>query len=358
MQPLEPQESYRQSLLAGFETCPRRTLHSLTTPGDYAFGWVGTSSDLGRAVHEVLAEAVRTMRAQGENQIPTQEMVEIMREVYAASEIVLPAEDRDTLRWLCLRFCEYTIDAKRTLGVEQRLQAEIVCPDGEIRMLTGQPDAFFADPPEGIVILDHKSGRAVPRSPRKPPEDGVVQGKQYLSERGHFQLDIYGLLVMANYPAANYVTLRELHLRSGEVREARLTREDLEHVEYEVGVHMQKLDEALRAGPDDERWKPRPGRHCLHACPVSSSCPIPMEQRGLGALETNDDADAEAGRYMVIDGLRGQMRDRLKAFHEENDYAPQVGDGNVLRWKRKDNGSRSFDVWEPETTDEREAAAT
>jgi hypothetical protein len=72
---------YRQSLLAGFETCARRTRFSLQVDGDHPTGWVGSSGELGRAFHAVAAEMLRTMYRQGETQMPTQEAVEILREV-------------------------------------------------------------------------------------------------------------------------------------------------------------------------------------------------------------------------------------------------------------------------------------
>lgn len=347
--PLAPPATYRQSLLASAETCMRRTWHSLHTPDDLAVGYVEAAGDLGTVVHAVFAEAVATMRANGETQIPTQEMVEVLREVYTKSPIMLPSDERDALVGLCLAFCAYKIETRRVIGIEERLEAQIVCPDGKTRTLTGQPDLLIADPPEGIVIVDYKSGRGKPKAPRKaPPEGETVRGKQYLSDRGHFQLDTYGLLVLVNRPQANHVTLRELHLRSGEIREATLSRMDLEHVEYELGVHMQKLEEAILAGGDDERWKPRPGRHCLRSCPVAQSCPVPQEQRGLGSLASDEDADAMAKRYVVIDALRGQMRDGAKAYYEETGHALEVGDGTVMRWKEGTDRKRSFGVFEPD----------
>jgi PD-(D/E)XK nuclease superfamily len=344
-------DSYRQSILASMETCPRRTRAALETPDDLPVGYVEAAGHLGTLVHDVLAEIMRTLRRQGERQIPTQEAVEIMREVYSISPITLPSQERDDLRWMVLKFCEYVFEPEAILAIEQPLETVIVCPDGEPRVLTGRPDLLLRDGDRGIVINDWKSGRAVPRSPRTPPPEGEpIQGKQYLSDRGHFQLDCYGLLALESYPAAQYAILRELHLRSGEIREAVLGRGELEHVSYELGAHMQKLARALEEGEDSALWGPRPGRHCAKQCPVAASCPIPAEQRGLGLIGGEGEADDQAARYVVVDALRQQMRGQLKAWHEETGLVPAVGDGTGLYWRTDEKGKRAFGVWPLEAT--------
>lgn len=337
------ERTYRQSLLASFETCPRRTRADMALPDNLSTGNVGVSADLGTLVHEVNAEILRTLRRQGEAQIPTQEAVEIMREVYAASPIVLPAKERDDLRWLTLGFCNYRFEPKRFLAIEQKLETSLRCPDGEMRTVTGTPDLLMQDSGNGIIILDWKSGRGKPPSPRKPPPEGQpIQGKQYLSERGHMQLDTYSMLVLHAYPNAEYTILRELHLRSGEIREASLGRDELEHIEYELAAQAQKLDNAIQQGDDSPLWKPRSGAHCLRQCPVARSCPIPVEQRGEGSLESDEQADIMAQEFPVVDGLRQHLRANLKNYHEASGYEPKVGDGNVFRWRTKDSGARSF----------------
>jgi RecB family exonuclease len=353
-------KSYRQSLLASFEQCPRRAMHGMAIDDDLSVGNVGASADLGSAFHAFAAEYLRTLWRQGEKQMPTQEAIEIMYEVLAAGPWVLPVNERDDLRSMVLNFASYyEWNARGILpaGTDfdpdpaARLTAEVVCPDGEIRVVTGKPDLIVSDPPDGVVIVDFKTGWAIPRSPRQMPEKGeAIVGKEYLSERGHFQLDIYGLLAMRHYPQARRATLRELHLRTGERREASLGRDELEHVEREVGDHLMKLERAETEGHEGhELWRPRPGRQCLRRCPVLASCPIPNEQKGIGALVDEATADTAAERFIVVDGLRQTLRDQIKAYHEETGHAPDVGDGHVMRWKTDpETGRRSFGVWEPE----------
>lgn len=349
MSKLIPLDTYRQSTLANFETCPRRTRFALEGREDVSAGYVEVSADLGALVHDVYRELLWTLRRQGETHISTQEAIEVMYEVMAKSPIILPADERESLRMFTLRFCEIAWQSTLIMALEQRLSAEIVCQDGTVRTLTGQPDVLVADPPDGIIIVDYKSGFAVPKSPRKPPPEGEpIVGKQYLSERGHFQLDCYGLLGLRTYPTAERAILRELHLRSGEVREATLYRSDLEHVERELGMQMQKIDVAIAEGPKSKVWRPRPGHHCLRQCPVARSCPVPQEQRGDGSIGSPTDADAAARRFAVVDAQRQQLRSGIKAYYEETGYPPKVGDGREMRWKDKPDGGRSFGMFEPE----------
>ena len=257
------------------------------------------------------------------------------------------------LRWMVLGFAGREWQPTRILpdGTDidpngGRLSADVMGPDSVVRTITGQPDLIIADPPDGIVIVDYKSGRGQPKAPRDDRDAEVATGKQYLSERGHFQLDSYGLMAMRKYPAAQRAILRELHLRSGKVREAVLAREEIEHVEREIGLHLMLLDQAIQADDEsDPLWKPRPGAWCARACPVNASCPIPAEQRGVGALDTDDAADAAAARYVTMDGVRNTLRDQLKTRYEQTGRPSFVGDGTAVFWKEKDDGRRSFGVW-------------
>lgn len=344
--PIQRPTVYRQSLLRGFETCPRRTLHEMKLPDDLSTGNTGALADTGSAMHAVFAEILRKLKRTGVEQPSTGEALDTMRRVLIAGEWVLPADERHTLGELVMAFASYhRWPTRRILGIEDRLSVELLCPDGEFRTLTGQPDLLIALPPDGIEITDHKSGW--PRKdPRKAPAPGeAIRGLEYLSERGHFQLDCYGVLVLNRYPSAQYVKLAERYYRTGgPPREATLGRNELGEVERQIATQMMLLDRAISEGDESPLWRPRPGRHCLRQCPVARSCPIPAEQRGMGALDSPEAANAEAARFVVVDALRQQQRDALKAYHEETGEAPEVGDGRGLFWKAKEKGGRSFDV--------------
>lgn len=332
---------YRQSRLKAYTECPRRTVL------DAGFG--GTPADLGSAVHAVAARILETLKETGEFQIPTQEAIEIMYEVMAEGPWVLDLEDQDWLRQMTLSFTEFSWNPAHILKVETRLYADIVCPDGKTRTFTGTPDAVIADPPRGVVIPDFKSGLAIPRTPREMPTEGEpIVGWEYLSEGGHFQGRGYGVLAMRNWPRAQYATTREQNLRwGGPPREATITRDELEHAERQLGLLMMQLDKALEEGEGSKLAYPRPGPQCTTRCPVARSCPIPQEQRGLGALATLEDAKAEAERLQVISALRDQMTKALKAHHEATGEFIEVGSGELLGWHVSDSGKRRFELRKP-----------
>ncbi len=363
--------TYRQSLLRSFEVCPRRALHDLRIPGDLSVGNVGSSADLGSAAHAVFGEILATLKREGSSldgsgrrvvieQLSTQEGIEVMYEVLAAGEWVLPAEDRDTLRDFVLWFCsfpKYRFNPGRIISLEKRLSLDLLCPDGVTRTLTGQPDVVLSDPPDGLVVVDWKTGRGKPPSPRQMPAEGEpIVGRQYLSEGGTYQLDIYGLLVLKGRtedgyqlaPRAQRVTLREAWMRFGETREATLGVDELEHVEREIAIQMMLLDRAIDEGPESgtKLTNPRPGRQCLRSCPVVLSCPIPREQRGDGAIGSADEADGNARDWVKTRADDAAYRSRLKAWHEETGHCPEVGDGTVVRWEGE-KGSRKFGAHPP-----------
>lgn len=349
--------TYRRSLLQSYhEDCPRRERFNLQA-GDVTSGYSDATALLGQAVHQVLHKIMLTLRATGEVQMPTQEAVEVMYEVMATNHLVLPVAEQDDLRWMVLRFCEYKWTASRIMALEDLLWQDLTCPDGKVRTLTGRPDLIVREG-RSLVIVDYKSGRGKPRSPRSmPPEGEPIVGLEYLSEHGLFQLKTYGFLALRQWPAAEYVTLKELHLRSGEVREGTLGRAALEHVERQLAGMMQKVDLAIVEGPKSELWRPKPGTYCARQCPVARSCPIPREMRGVGAIESEAQARDAAGTWAVVRAQDKQLRDQLKAWHEATGDCPPVGGGKVVRWKPPVGKGRSFDFHWPEEPGERGEAA-
>lgn len=332
---------FRQSRLRAFVECPRRTV--LDT--GFSAGLVGSSAALGSAFHAVAAEMLRTLYRQSELRMATQEAVVIMREVIDNGPWVLDATDDRWLRRMVLSFADELWQPSRFMTVEQRMMVELACPDGEIRTLTGTPDLVIADPPSGAVIVDHKTGMGVPRSPREqPPEGEPIRGEQYMSAGAMFQLYVYGTLVFHRWPRVQSVMLREKNWRwLGPPREATMGRDDLEHVEPYIGRVMMQLDTALREGEAHELAQPRAGSHCTTRCPVSRSCPIPAEQRGVGALGDPGSASREADRWTAVRALDKQFRLALKGYHEETGEMIATVDG-LLGWHEKPDGGRVFEV--------------
>jgi hypothetical protein len=349
---------YRQSLLNGFTTCARRTKFGLLAGEEHTLGWVGHTGDLGTALHAVAREILRTLYRQGEPQMPTQEAVEVMYEVVKGLPFALPAEALDDLRWLTLAFAGYRWNPKRILALEEEIRVPIECPDGVTRTLKGQPDILVADPPSGLIVVDLKSGRGRPKGPRVEPEQGeVVEGREYLA--GTFQGDVYALLGLHTYPAANRVIFRELHLRSGQIRQMTLGRDELEHVERKVAVMMMQLDRAITEGPRSELWAPRPGGHCTRRCPVSRSCPVPREMRGEGGIATKPQADQAARALAVLEGQRAALISQLKAFAKDpGNPLPMANDHEFAGWNPPLGRGRKFGLWDVKDIKAPEEAAT
>lgn len=321
----------RQSILRTFDACPLSARFDVEGYRDYNTG----PQALGVVFHSVAQRMLAALNKQGERQMPTQEAIEIMYEVLAdPSSPHLSTEQMHDLRWIVLRFCERKWTPENFLALghdDERLSADIRCPDGQVRTLTGLPDVIGANYPDGATVVDFKTGWGVPAAPRNHVEGEPVEGRQYLSERGVFQLDAYGCLVMHKYPAVQRVRLFELHVRKNEVREATLGRDDLEHVERHLGILLMRLDTALHAGPASDLWTPRPGKWCSY-CPRKSACPIPAEERGEGAVESDAMADRYAGEMVRADGLEKDRRKALKAWFAATGYAAQLADGREVRF--------------------------
>jgi hypothetical protein len=339
----------RQSTLRGLSICGRRTFFDLQAGFDATRGFTESLADLGTVQHVVCARILLTLYEQSETEMPTQEAVEIANETYGALPIVLPAKDYDDLIGMTLRFVERPKRVDRLVpilgddgeirpAIEQRIDVSITCPDGKTRILSGQPDAVFsADDARTAIIADWKSSRAKPPTPRQQqdgvPEDTAV-GFDYLSKQGHFQGPTYSVLLFAKLPAVRRVIFREHYLRYGLFREFIMERGDSKHERFStmLGLHLMKLERALQEGEDSATWKPRPGGHCARQCPVARSCPVPEEQRGVGAIEDDESADREAARFVMVDGLRDQLRLALKERYEATGRPHLVGDGTALSW--------------------------
>lgn len=338
---------YRQSLLRGFTICARRTMHGMLVDEDLPTGWVETSSDLGTAFHAFQEEYLRTLGASGEVQMPTQEAVEVMYEVLARLPFTLPFEAMDELRGMVLSYCDIKWNPRLVAGadLEVELRADIECPDGKVRVLKGTPDVLMFDPPAGVLVVDAKSGRGRPKGPRTEPEPGeVVEERKYLSDL--FQGDTYSLLALRRYPAVQYVIFREIHVRSGQIRQGRLSREQLEHVERKLALIMMRLDDAISEGEGSKLWRPRPGSHCTRQCPVARSCPIPQEMRGDGAITSPEEADEAAATLAVLEGQRKALLEQTKAWAEDPSHPlPSVNESEVYGWKPPTGKGRRYGLW-------------
>lgn len=335
----------RQSLLRTFDQCPQQAVWTTESPA----GWSTPAQALGTAFHSVAEAILATMQEHGRSvnehgeveevqQLSTQEAVEIAYEVLARPGTPhLSGEQVESLVGMVIGFCDVKWQPSHIIGMEERLFADVTGPDGVARTVTGQPDVLMADPPGGAICVDFKSGRGKPKQPRNPDDPEAWKkdhGRAYLSERGHFQLDVYGMLILRTFPNLDRVTLRELHVRWGETREAVLTRDEMEHVERRVGLQLMRLEQTLTGVIDVE---PRPGVWCHH-CPRRSECPVPWEERLEGAVDGNIVEMAE--RYTIACEVRDHHTPAIKAWLDEQDVkAVEIG-GGIVGWDREGSGRK------------------
>lgn len=322
----------RQSVLATWSRCTLSARFEIEA-GDR---W-GHELSRGTLAHRTVAEIMRVLWRTGESKMPPYDGIAVMEEVMAQvgvpSEdvLVVPAEERRHLRKFVNRFCEdWEWQAARILAVEARLEMPIKCPDGKVRILTGQPDLLLVDPPDGLIVVDAKSGYGPPKEPRTAePKDP----RAYLTERGHYQLDSYGLLGMYHYPRAQRCTLREIHPLAPterQQREAELRRENMAEVEKLIGADLMNLERALTEGRKSPVWKPVPGVQCAW-CVKRMACPAANGIRGVGQIRTPLQAAKLAGRFEAMTPRREEVMKALKAWVDVHGPIDR-GDGRVLGW--------------------------
>lgn len=342
MEPASPEHgavidgAVRQSTLRALDECPQAAQWDAQGFQD----WSSPPAAMGTAFHMIAEAMLRTLQQQGEQQMPTQEAVEVMMEVIARPDCPHLSNDQmRVLRIMVLNFCDHTWSAKH-VRLEERMFADVPCPDGVTRRITAKPDALFPFGGDAALVVDWKTGWAVPPRPRGWTEDdGAITGEQYLSERGSFQLDCYGLIVMRTYPKVQRVLLREFFVRINEVREAELHREHLEHVERRLGVLAQRWDMLVNGQVEPEA---RPGTWCSH-CPKPLDCPIPWQSRVGGAITDDEKAYDVAQLLTVIEPLREWARKEMKVYLDAADVKNVDVNGALVGWDREGAGRR-FDI--------------
>jgi hypothetical protein len=333
----------RQSTLRNFSLCSLATSWALEDDGDYS----SEEAALGTVAHGVLERILSDLKRTGEERIDFDRALVLMGQ--AATDPVMPvlgSEALATLRILTLQLAKMEWSATRIVALERRLYADVPCPDGEIRRVTGQPDFVMrSDQPGEAIVGDLKTGQAKP--PLAPRDDDWTkdQGRPYLSERGLFQLDLNGLLVMRKWPGIHTVVLSEWHLRHGVTREAWLTRDELPEVERRVGILLQNFWQ-MRTGT--RKPEARAGGHCKPMCPNPLACPIPPTERrsstvGNGEIVTLEQETLAAEAWVVCDAQKDRLGAALKP-RCENGHDILLPSGDVLGWEQNNGGRRSFGV--------------
>jgi hypothetical protein len=321
----------RQSLLSKFDDCALSSKFYI----DHEQDWNGHPQGRGILFHRFAAKALEAMEQAGENSIPPDVALELLREclrqhdVEPRDQINIPFSQIKDLRWVVIKFAkDNAFEIDKLASVEERLEAVVEyewdSPEGLImvpRRMTGQIDALFLPEPDHAVVLDWKDTWALPA----PKE---------LSEQGYFQQRFYGFLVLERYPSVREVTLREHYVRhdpgstvgTGNTRQASITRDDLPDIREEIAALVERFDRAVEHGNwppkvDEETgererlelWVPSPGKHCSF-CPRPSSCPIFPDARVRGAITDAETAERYAAEALVAEAALKQRQNAMKAW--------------------------------------------
>lgn len=343
----------RQSYLARFDQCALSLKLDLQSPGRQP-------SDLaarGTLFHRWVARALGMMREQGENQLPIDVGLELMRtvcdqlDVPAEDVVHVPMREQEWLRVAAVRWCERGVtNVHRTVAIEERLTAKIPVRNGNgsqyEREISGKPDVLVADPPDGMLVLDWKTGYKPPAKRMQPSEERPMEAEDRLSEEGYAQQRIYGTLVLLNFPQVQRVTLREFYVLFGEYREATIVRWNLERYLDVIGSTIAQIDAAFADGARSKRWIPTDGEHC-GLCPNPLRCPIRNWKR---IPRDDDDVRRIAREWHVSAERRKRLDPLLKGWvnaHGPINIQHDKGERR-LGWVRNKTGEgRSFRMYEP-----------
>lgn len=337
--------AYRQSLIAAFDSCPRRALYSLLdgrrTPSGLAAG--------GTLNHRFFHRGTKIMIEHGESTMSVEQGMELYAEILAQRDVpaheVVPVTMRQ-MRWgrvIVTKWCQTTkLDLRRIVDAEVRLTAELPLASGETVSITGQMDLLLADPPRGMIAGDYKTGFQRPKQPRADASDEDGRG---LTELGWVQALVYSVLIFHNFPVVEYVIFRERHVLWGEDRTVRIDREEAERLHDVLAAQVALMDQAVREGIDSPRWTPSAGPHCA-LCARPHDCPI-RDQVEMPASEA--EARELAQEWIVTDARRKERVPFLKGWVEEHGpiEVPHARGRRVVGWDVAEDGKRNFGVFEP-----------
>jgi hypothetical protein len=345
----------RQSLLSSFDDC------ALSSYFDTAYrrGWSHPWHARGRMFHAFAGEALREMARLGEEKIPTDAALSILRDLlrqdwadrrcprcgveeilpgideltgertcgnghrFETELVNLPAAAAKDLAWVTIKWAhDNTFDIRHLVDVEQRLEATAHYPHpggGSVsRVLSGQLDALFVvDDLSHAIVLDWKDTWGLPAE--------HDEGDDEVSFKGYFQQRFYAWLIFKNYAGVDKVTLREFYVRFSATREASLERDELPELESEFAALAERFDrvwdEHLAMGEDTNAgrrpFRPTPGK-CCNWCTRPSACPIPQFARGDGRIIDADAAALFGRQVLAAEATLKQGRKALRAFTDVN----------------------------------------
>jgi len=346
-------EAYRQSLIASFDACPLRARFSIEderrSPGPLAAR--------GTLLHRAMHQAVREMQREGERKYPVEQGMELLTAVCAqmgpevkSGEVVpIPMREMRWARVIMTKWCEYVdLDPSKIIGVERRLTAPIELLTGKTVDITGQMDLLLADPPDGVIVVDYKTGFRQPKQTRVGTDPvKAMQAEEEgsgLTELGWVQFLVYSYLCFQAFDWIQRVIFREVHVLRQEERQARMEALQMERLTDPLRDQVTLLDQAVEEGIASERWAPSAGQHCS-LCPKPWRCPI-MDMEQI-ELHTEEGRRRVAHEWIVAGRIRKEREEFIKGIADTYGPIEVVGaEGRrVVGWR---SDKRNFGLYEPE----------
>ncbi len=345
--------AYRQSLIATFDSCPLRAKFGREDVRRSPSPLAARGTLLHRAMHQ----AVREMQREGERRFSVEQGMELLTAVLSQmgpnveSGDVVPLSMRE-MRWcrvIMTKWCEYVdLDPAKIIGIERRLTAPLELLNGKTVNITGQLDLLLADPPDGVIVIDYKTGFRSPKTPRTGGDPGKIEMAEAegtgLTELGWVQFLVYSYLCYNQLDWIQRVIFREVHVLRQEERQGRMDAFQMERLTDPLRAQVTLLHQAVEEGPDSPRWVPTAGQHCGF-CSKPSACPI-MNEAEID-IDTEEGRRAVASQWIVAGARRKEREEYLKGIADA--YGPievvrQDGQRVVVGW---DLEHKRFGMYEP-----------
>lgn len=339
----DPRQAFprlRQSLLQVFDACPQAAKFDI----DHRSDWTSHPAARGTLSHRAIGRCLQEMERQGEDRIPVDVALDLFDEIarqhdlpltsqdpLAATVVPVPLRELASSRVTVRTWAMYArFDPRLFAGIEKRLSTIVRYPDpdGQVveREVTGQIDLLLIDGSTAFV-WDWKDTFGIPS---ERLNGGDLPDGDNISPEGYFQLRVYALLVFATYPRVQRVVLCEAYPRylSGSVkdrrgrlinpvRQATVDRYQLPDLEREIAVLVEQFDRSVM----EDVWPAAPGSHCSW-CSRPSACPILPEARREGRITSLQEAEQVAGLLQVLDAIRKQSSEALRAWSRAHGEVP------------------------------------
>lgn len=305
-EPVTEPGTLRQSLLATMDKCQYAGYLAVKHRG----GIPSHPLFRGRAFHEVVERACRTMAAHGEPRMAPDDVKAILSEVLADHpEWTVPAADMDVLRVMVHHWAETFVMPPMAV-VEAPFRMELAG-----RTVTGTIDLLWVEG-DTVFIRDYKAGFGLYAQDEVSGKDSET-GRQRGARAA--QLIIYSLLVADGKSEAFQLPKGVNRFDTAFVfpmfrNEHGLVHRGVTIERPELIEHREWLGGLVRTVADrftTGRFNTVPGTHCSR-CPANTECPLPARMRMGSPFERDPREAAEDWLFMNRDAQ--QLKKELRAY--------------------------------------------